>query len=273
MNLIEHIISYWNKPFPIHEGKHGHLKLATSISIFVAAFLYFFQPFGVHQLTENKGIICLAFGVVSFLSITIYEYASEYLFKLKASGIGYTFGRWIIHVSGLILFISFCNFLFSCYLGGAIQWQQFPRMLMSTLGIGLFPTVGLGALGMQKEERKYQNLAQTISPITQIEPNLTSAELHGIPYGSIQYVEAVQNYIKICYVSTDGSLAETVIRSTLKAVEAEIKDSSLVRCHRSFIVNKGNIANIEGNAQGLSLTLSKSQEKIPVSRKYIPVFK
>lgn len=90
---------------------------------------------------------------------------------------------------------------------------------------------------------------------------------------NIIYIEAADNYMYV-YYSDDDKLKHKLLRSTIKQIEEQLKDyPSLIRCHRAYIVNTGQIVNIEGNARGYKLKLGKTDKEIPVSRTYMQAFK
>ncbi|RLD17564.1 MAG: hypothetical protein DRI69_12045 [Bacteroidetes bacterium] len=51
-------------------------------------------------------------------------------------------------------------------------------------------------------------------------------------------------------------------------MEAELIGTSVMRCHRSFLVSLNNVVSASGNAHYLDLTLRGCSEKIPVSRSF-----
>ena len=72
----------------------------------------------------------------------------------------------------------------------------------------------------------------------------------------------------------ENTLKKVTYRVTLSSLEIQLKEaSSLIRCHRSYLVNLNKVKNISGNAQGLKLELINQSEIIPVSRNYIPIVK
>jgi DNA-binding LytR/AlgR family response regulator len=73
----------------------------------------------------------------------------------------------------------------------------------------------------------------------------------------------------------EGRLQHRLIRNTLVNAESMMRAffPPLIRCHRSYIVNLDQIKNVDGNAQGLVITLKPCSEKVPVSRKYIDELK
>ena len=182
----------------------------------------------------------------------------------------YTLGKWIAITMGLILVIGFANFLFLSYVMG-IPLNGLGNMIFSTFLVGLFPLIFMGSFAVRQGEKKYGAIADGFNHRILV-PASTTIQILGIDSDNIRYIEAMQNYIKI-YHEEDGSLINSVKRSTLSTIEADIAPTSLKRCHRSFIVNQSTIEKVKGNAQGLQLTLRDVIQTIPVSRKYVDSFR
>ena len=66
----------------------------------------------------------------------------------------------------------------------------------------------------------------------------------------------------------DEQLFKEIIRSSLTRLEGQIQIKSIVRCHRSFIVNLDKVIKVSGNAQGFKLHLEGTDFMVPVARKY-----
>jgi DNA-binding LytR/AlgR family response regulator len=62
-----------------------------------------------------------------------------------------------------------------------------------------------------------------------------------IVFNDITWIEGLRDYIKIHLKSTNKPL---VIRSTIKAIEAELPSSRFIRIHKSYIVSIDNITAI-----------------------------
>ena len=274
--MITKIKQFLQKPFPQEESKLQLIKLITAISVFVVIFLYLFKPFGLHLIQTNLLLYCLGFGFASFVASMFYEFVIVPVLKIKSEGKSFTFGRWIIYFCGVIFFISLANFLFvRLVYFDHIVWSLFPYMLRSVFAIGLFPAVVIGGFALYRQELKYQNIADEVNLQETKVANVdleSDSRIFGIQKSSIRYIEAMQNYIKVGYVTADGEFNEQIERETLKNILVSSK-GYLVRCHRSFLVNRDAILSTTGNAQGLLLSLSDCNKEIPVSRSYVSVFR
>lgn len=275
MYLLETIVKTLNKPFP-EDGRFGSIKNITVISVFVIFILYVFQPFGISTIESGKFLICLGFGSMTFMSSIIYEFIISQLFKLKGERGKWTFGKWILNNLAIMFFISLANFLYARILIiGYIEWELFPHMIYGTFMIGIIPIVVLGWLSLNKQEKKYQNIAEEINQQKVMNPSRNSDEesIFDIPVSQIKFVEALQNYVQIGYFNFEGKFIKQTKRATLKQILNETQESSIVKCHRSFLVNRKAIISASGNAQGLLLQLSDCDTIIPVSRSYVSIFR
>ncbi|MEQ9426902.1 MAG: LytTR family DNA-binding domain-containing protein [Cyclobacteriaceae bacterium] len=276
MIAISSIIGILQKPFPDIESWASYLKYSTALSVFVTFFLYIFQPFGLSTLESNTFWICLGFGGMTFAGAIIYELTIGQILKATGLKTNWTLGKWILNNLGTMLFISLANFIFArLIIIGFIDWSLLPTMIYSTFMIGILPITALGGFMVLKGEKKYQQIAQEINKRTVADVNNdpNEAQIFQIPINRIKYIEALQNYVKIGHVTSEGEFKIQTERSTLKEIEQAIRNSPIIKCHRSFLVNKEAINSASGNAQGLLLTLVECDKTIPVSRACVPYFR
>jgi DNA-binding LytR/AlgR family response regulator len=84
---------------------------------------------------------------------------------------------------------------------------------------------------------------------------------------NLLYIRSSDNYIDICY-KNKNSVQHKLVRNTLAAVEKNIDHPALLRCHRSFIINKNYVRSIKRNAGRYKIVIETSNVEIPISRKY-----
>jgi len=85
---------------------------------------------------------------------------------------------------------------------------------------------------------------------------------------SLLYLEATENYVNICYLN-NGKESKYLLRSTMKRMEEAFTGSSIIRTHRSFMVNFEMVKVIRKESDGLKLGLDNPAIiDIPVSKSY-----
>ena len=87
---------------------------------------------------------------------------------------------------------------------------------------------------------------------------------------SLYYIESDDNYIKVWYTDSRGSLQKYMLRCRLKTVEDSFKDSGLVRCNRKYIVNLEKVSMLRKENDGYILDLCNEETPpIPVTKTYV----
>ncbi|MBP5799043.1 MAG: LytTR family transcriptional regulator DNA-binding domain-containing protein [Prevotella sp.] len=83
---------------------------------------------------------------------------------------------------------------------------------------------------------------------------------------NLLYIEAVGNYVKVCQLQDDEAHTN-MLRATMKQMEDKLQTyPMIVRCHRAFMVNLGQVEQISYNSRAMQLVMRHSNDAIPVSR-------
>ena len=86
---------------------------------------------------------------------------------------------------------------------------------------------------------------------------------------NLLYIESSDNYVTICYLNKD-KVSRFLLRNTLKRMEEMFGNSSVIRCHRSFMVNFEKIKVIRKDKEGLVLEMDVPVLlDLPVSKTYM----
>ena len=86
---------------------------------------------------------------------------------------------------------------------------------------------------------------------------------------NLYYIKAEDNYINV-YYQRSGTIASYMLRCKMKTIEDNCVDiSSLMRCHRSYIVNIKKVSVLHNEADGFILEFDREGlDSIPVSKTY-----
>ena len=86
---------------------------------------------------------------------------------------------------------------------------------------------------------------------------------------SLYYIESDDNYIMVWYTDSKGELKRYMLRCRLKTVEESFKGSSLVRCHRKYIINMDKVKVLRKEKDGYELDLDNDAiPPISITRTY-----
>jgi len=82
------------------------------------------------------------------------------------------------------------------------------------------------------------------------------------------YLEAADNYVKIHFLNK-GKISNFMLRNSLKTLDEGFLNTSMIRCHRSFIVNFDKVKILRKEKEGIYLVLDQENiPDIPVSKTY-----
>lgn len=85
---------------------------------------------------------------------------------------------------------------------------------------------------------------------------------------SILYIQSEENYLRIYYLD-EGKLNTYLLRSSMKRIEETCAKSGLVRCHRSYFVNKNRVKVLQKDKEFTYAILDvPNTAHIPVSKNY-----
>ncbi len=84
---------------------------------------------------------------------------------------------------------------------------------------------------------------------------------------NLLYLESADNYVNIHYINSDHE-DTFLLHNTLKNTERMLSGTSLIRCHRGYMVNVENVKLMRKESSGLVLELNQCAKIIPVSKSF-----
>jgi hypothetical protein len=87
-----------------------------------------------------------------------------------------------------------------------------------------------------------------------------------IEISNLLFIEAVGNYVKVVS-KQENDVHTNMLRTTMKQMEDTLQAyPMIVRCHRAFMVNLGQVEQISSNSRAMQLVMHHTHDAIPVSR-------
>lgn len=199
-----------------------------------------------------------------------------------------TFAQYVLWCLGEAVVISLAYGVFTLkgMEAGIIPFASvsFEKLFLSAIGfciISLGVPYLIAAFYFAVEDKNKTIKLMSFGAITTDEaPSLTKDEKITLydNYGSLKmvislsnlfYIESDDNYIKVWYQDSEGTLKQYMLRCRLKTVEESFTGSDLVRCHRKYIVNFDKVEMISRTKDGYEIDLGLSNtDPIPVSKTY-----
>ena len=82
-------------------------------------------------------------------------------------------------------------------------------------------------------------------------------------------IESADNYVCVWYLN-NGNIKKTMIRNTMKRVAQQLDESSIQRCHRSYMINMDKIKVLRRDKEGVFIEFGiEGVFDVPISRTYI----
>lgn len=258
---------------------HGWKGLFTSVlfGAFIGGFLLFFKPFNLNVGPYND-LNILFFGLITASVFAAFQLILPRLFPNFFSEKNWK----VYHQIGFYLLILFCiatlNGMYINYMDElSFNWPNYGWIISRTLALGSFPIAFYVLIDHNRKLNQFVSEAKDIQPLVgstkEIQSNQTfdiltqlKEDTFTVEEDIFLFAAASGNYV---YIHEKGD-KKTIRRLTLNSLKDQLPSPTLVRCHRSYLVNLQQVESVSGNAQGLSLTISGNETPIPVSRKYVP---
>lgn len=266
-----------SSPFPYTRGLTTETFSALRACILATLILFLLRPFGLGEASTS---IILGFGIVVFLSALLNIIAALYVFRKFINEERWTVWkeilRTLIYLSiNVIAILFFANRALSIQLNQLVIFKFIGfTILFATVPISI-RTISVKNLLLKQRLREAQDLAKIIE-----DKPIKNDPLNGIILKSnivndvvttnckdLLFIEAEKNYIAIVD-RKQGEINKTLLRLSLIKAYEQIKNDSIIRCHRSYLVNINAVRKVTGNSQGLKLVFSDELQPIPVSRSY-----
>ena len=270
-------------PAYLYEKKNS-VKTILFTALFALLFINLFQPFGSRDwYPEVSDIRYLAFSsliiltgmmvvVISRVILTAYskkrdilywQYVLWILCEIVAMAIFYTILAKFFPKDGIergiseIFQQSLINTALILLLPYAITWLYFSWKEKSTL------------LEQIEQEKALDIRAKTLIAFPDEKGDLKIS----VMLENLLYIESADNYATIYYLNKSG-VSQFLLRNSLKWMEEHLtKETPLVRCHRSFIVNMDKVKILKKIKGGIVLELEEEHTPdIPVSKTYYESF-
>lgn len=162
-------------------------------------------------------------------------------------------------------------------------WQIFPKSLLYGTITLIIPYIISGMYYTILDKDKTIKLMSSPGVVTDdttssggLADQITLYDNNGelklsVRVGNLFYIESDDNYINVWYTDNKGELCKYMMRCRLKTVEENFKGSSLIRCHRKYIVNAEKVKVLRKEHSSYFLDMdSDGIDPIPVTKTYLP---
>lgn len=262
-------------------------KMAGLLFLGTLAFLFFFKPFVVNEaeLKYSYLFTCLVHALSPALIFIGYFKIAGYLKNEDLLNDRQLTSYLLFSLVGVFSIIGVVSFLLRDLIyNNPDNWSLrylWEEIRNTYLAGALFCSYFLFAnyyFRSQENRKQEYNVQEIKENDIQAQPDVIFIKTHvrmddfNFNPSIFLFARAEGNYIELTTRNGDG-LKKELKRISLKQFESQISGiDKLIRCHRTYLVNIGQVNHVTGNSQGYLLSFQGTAEKIPVSRTNLGIF-
>lgn len=254
----------------------------VAFSVFTAfIFLNFFEPFGLYydsSITQEDVFIELFIAMaLAFVVLLLSQFVVRVLFKLNKFTILSLF-LWFLLEAVFVASVWFVFEVLDRNFKGNLLNVWFENLVAYILIMILPYFLYVSYIHIKDVIKNLENGKIADNSVGKLIQDITLRDESGtvklvLKPGNLLFIQSSDNYVEINFLE-NGVLSKLLIRNSIKKLEPTFTNSSIIRCHRSYIVNTNNIELAKKTSSGFNLNLNQVPEiTIPVSKSYISEFK
>lgn len=248
------------------------LESVAFVSLFSVLFMAIYQPFSVTTWFGFSSlytfVITLLFYIVGVSTLIISKFLLLRYQKKKQIVTIKTFALWIL---GEFFAIAVEYWALTQTFGMSSTHTTFfliAKILFCVAFILAIPYTIIGiyaAYRAKKEELelfKLNHKRENLSPagrLVKLNDSFGKTKM-SVDQSSIFYIESQDNYVQV-YYELDGKLTSYLLRLSTHKMEEYLTDTSIVRCHRSYLVNTTKIVKFKKERGRAKITLAAPSNK------------
>lgn len=258
---------------------------AAYLFLAVFLFLFLFRPFTVEE-TELKYpffLICFLHALSPALIVIAFFTIVRYLGRKKVKGNKRSVVQGIQTFFILFSIIGLASFLLRDLIytnpdNWSLRyfWEELRNSyLAGSLFVSYFIFANFYFHTKRTQSQKNIEIPEVSLLLTPMELFIeTQVRIDDFTFNPTDFLfaQAEGNYVEFTMLCDQGT-KKMLKRMTLKQLESQLKSySSLMKCHRAYLVNVQKIDQVSGNSQGYFVSFQETEDKVPVSRAHLPLF-
>lgn len=264
-----------NKDFTLLDNKKDRLLLILIVFIFSIIFLNIFQPFNITRWFSDSGLIQFlrlsSYGFVVALVFLFTQFPLRGIFKKQT----FKVKHYLLWLSIEISLISLVYiFLYGNPVGNFINDLLFS-IKYTLLGICLPYSFAVLIIYYKNQRAEIELLQKEISKPAKKRLLSFKDENAKIKFSvqtnDLLLLESTDNYVSVYYI-LENKVQRQLLRNSLKNLEEMLLENSIIRCHRSYMVNSQNIEFVKKDGKKIIIKIKQLDKTIPVSQKYSSLF-
>ena len=267
--------SFLNKKFSLLDKKDDRYLLILVVFVFSVIFLNIFQPFNIGRWYSDSGIIKFlrlsSYGFVIAIVFLFTQFPLRKFFKLEEFKLK-NYLLWLVIEIALINLVYII--LYGNPIGNFMNDLGFS-LKYTLLSIWLPYSFAILIVYYKNQREEIKSLKNTANKPGEKRLIILKDENGKIKFSvlasDLLLLESTDNYVSVFYI-LQNKVQRKLLRNSLKNLEEILKENSIIRCHRSFMVNPANVEFMQKEGKKLNIKLKHFDKTIPVSEKYSSPF-
>lgn len=268
-------LSFLNKKFTLLDNKDDRYLLILVVFIFSVIFLNIFQPFNISRWYSDSGFIQFlrlsSYGFVIAIVFLFTQFPLRKIFDLQEFKVK-NYLLWLVIEIALINLVYI--FLYGNPIGNFINDLGFS-LKYTLLSIWLPYSFAILIVYYKNQREEIKSLKTTVAMPPEKRLVVLKDENGKIKFSvlatDLLVLESTDNYVSVFYI-LQNKVQRKLLRNSLKNMEEMLKESGIMRCHRSFMVNPANVEFMQKKGKKLNIKIKHFDKSIPVSEKYSSPF-
>lgn len=257
--------------------KSNIVRLIIFTALFALLFINFYAPFGVRYWFNVSQVQLLLYSSLIILTGVLVVVISRVLMYMASKRFPVNYWHYAVWVLSEVFFMALFYAMFEklIFHDERVFAHLLKVSIQNTALVLLLPYSAMWLyFSWQEKNRQLEQLSNGETILDSSKNMIPFHDEKGILRLSMKqenflYIEASDNYANIFYINK-GKISRFLLRNTLKRMESLFKNTEIVRCHRSYMVNFEKVKVIRKDKEGLQLELDlPSVIDIPVSRSYV----
>lgn len=261
---------------PKYINQKGNIvRLVGFTALFALVFINIYKPFESSSWYPISKFMFFVYSSIIILTGVLVVILSRIIMYLTTKKRGISYLSYSLWVLGEILFMSLFYTMYTIIVKkGLDPVDAFKDSIVNTALVILLPygvlTLYFAWVDSKKRLAKLESdeIFEPDKPKTISFRDEKGVLRLSVSSDNILYIESSDNYVIVHYDNL-GKHKKYLLRNTLKNIESFLGKSSILRCHRSFLVNFSRVKILRRTKEGLVLELdAENMPELPVSKSY-----
>jgi hypothetical protein len=268
-------LTFLNQNFSLLDKKGNRYLLILVIFIFSVIFLNLYQPFNIARWYSDSGFVQFlrlsSYGFIIAVVFLFTQFPLRRIFKVHEFKIK-SYLLWLVIEFALI------NLVYIILYGNPIG--NFRNDLVfsvkyTLMSIWLPYSFAILIVYYKNHRTEIEMLKLNTNKPAEKRLLVFKDENGKIKFSvlpkDLLLLESTDNYVSVFYI-LENKVQRKLLRNTLKNMEEMLRENSIIRCHRSFMVNIANVDFMQKEGKKLNIKIKHFDKSIPVSEKYSSPF-